>query len=216
VAGTEPREVAGLGRPETPVEKNERVTKARADRRARQTTRNLVWSLLSSLGVVALLIIVVVRPDASLIDSVDFEAVAQEISSEVPGEPITPQLSELWSSNRAEITREPGAEITWSIGLLGPESSYVFIDQGFEADASWVSLRTERSTSTGAVTFGFGADSTLSWDEYDRREDDPGANNAYVIVYADSASTIIIGGTTERAVREVANEVSYLLSMDRS
>jgi hypothetical protein len=143
VAGTEPREVAGLGRPETPAEKNERVTKARAERRARQTTRNLVWSLLSSLGIVALLIIVVVRPDANLIESVDYQAVAKEISSEVPSEPITPQLSELWSANRAEISREPGAEITWSIGLLGPESSYVFIDQGFEADASWVSLRTE-------------------------------------------------------------------------
>jgi|TARA_B110000503_G_scaffold69219_1_gene107975 hypothetical protein len=216
VAGTEPREVAGLGRPETPAEKNERVTKARAERRARQTTRNLVWSLLSSLGIVALLIIVVVRPDANLIESVDYQAVAKEISSEVPSEPITPQLSELWSANRAEISREPGAEITWSIGLLGPESSYVFIDQGFEADASWVSLRTERSASTGEVTFGYGADSTLSWEEYDRSEADPGANNAYVIVYEDSSSTIIIGGTSKRAVSEVADEVSYQLSRGRS
>ncbi|MBT7802785.1 MAG: DUF4245 domain-containing protein, partial [Microbacteriaceae bacterium] len=78
MASQEPREVAGLGRPETPAEKHDRVTKARAERRARQTTRNLVWSLLTSLGIVALLIIVVVRPDNTLVESVDYHSVAAE------------------------------------------------------------------------------------------------------------------------------------------
>ena len=128
MAGKAPREVAGLGRPETPREKSERVAAARAERKARQNTRNLVWSLLASLGVVALLVILVVRPDTNLVDEVDWVEVAAEAKDQLPGEPIVPMLSDLWSANRAEVTSEPGSTATWSIGLLGPERSYVFVD----------------------------------------------------------------------------------------
>ena len=141
----EPAEVAGLGRPETPAEKNDRVQKARALRKGRQNMRNLVWSLLASLGVVALLVIVVVRPDESLVESVQWEAIAEQAAPGLPGEPIVPRLSELWGSNRAEVRKEPGADATWSIGFLGPEQSYVFVDQGFEADAQWIQQRLDNA-----------------------------------------------------------------------
>jgi len=216
VASQEPREVAGLGRPETPAEKHDRVTKARAERRARQTTRNLVWSLLTSLGIVALLIIVVVRPDNTLVESVDYHSVAAEISDELPGRAVVPQLSEQWSANRAGISQEPGASVTWSLGLLGPESSYVFLDQGFSADPSWVALRTDRAPSTGDISFGYDGYPSVVWEEYDRRESDPESNNAYVVMVVWDDSTIIVGGTSQRAVSDVANEVSYQLRRDDS
>jgi hypothetical protein len=212
---TPPREVAGLGRPETPQERQDRVAHARAERRARANLRNLIWSLLASLGVVALLVIVVVRPDTNLVESVDWVSVAEEAEAQLPSAPITPMLSDLWSSNRAEITNEPGANATWSIGLLGPEQSYVFVDQGFGADSSWVAARTERSTSTGNVTFGYGPPNELVWEEYDRREQDPGGIRSYVIVFETADSTIVVGGTDERGVREVANDISYQLTATR-
>lgn len=203
-----PSEVAGLGRPETPAEKNERVQKARALRKARQNMRNLVWSLLASLGVVALLVIVVVRPDESLVESVEWEAIAEEAAPGLPGDPIVPRLSDLWESNRAEIRKEPGADATWSIGFLGPEQSYVFVDQGFNADAQWVQQRLDNARTTGVVMLGFDTSQELPWDEYDRQTIDPGGNRAYVVVTEWNDSVLVVGGTSRQAVHEVAATIS--------
>jgi len=211
VAGKEPREVAGLGRPETPLEKHERVTAARAERRARQSTRNLVWSLLVSLGVVALLIIVVVRPDTNLVQEVDWREVASQSADFLPGEPLSPNLSELWVANRAEIVNEPGSAMTWSIGLLGPENSYVSFDQGFGADASWIAKRTDSAPSTGEVDFGYNSDS-VTWKEYDRTAFDAGSLNSYVVVLDNGDSIIAIAGTSKRAVSEIADDASFQLT----
>jgi len=197
--------------PENPEDKAARVAKARAERRARQNMRNLIWSMLASLGVVALLVIVVVRPDANLVEEIDWREVAEQSTGQLPGEPVVPMLSGLWTSNRAEVTQEPGADITWSIGLLGPEDSYVFVDQGFGANDSWVAQRVEQSASTGDVLLGY-PPNQVEWLEYDRREADPGANNAYVVVLEYDNSIVVVGGNNAKGVMEVANEVSWRLA----
>jgi hypothetical protein len=125
-------------------------------------------------------------------------------------------LSDLWSANRAEVTSEAGSTATWSIGLLGPERSYVFVDQGFEADALWLAERTVRSESTGSVSFGYFPPNELVWDEYDRRDEDPKGNKAYVVVLEGDTFTLVIGGTDERGVREVANDITYQLTQERT
>lgn len=211
MADKEPREVAGLGRPETPLEKNDRVQKARRERRARQTTRNLVWSLLTSLGVVALLIVVVVRPDTNLVEDIDWRVVAQESAGSLPGEPLYPRLYDLWSSNRAEIVNEPGADIVWSIGLLGPENSYVAFDQGFGADATWVAGKVEQSPPSGSVELGYGTN-TLEWIEYDRSAADEGANNAYVLVLEQEEFILVVAGTSKRAVAQITDDITFQLT----
>lgn len=200
--------------PEDPAAKAQRTAKARAERRARQTMKNLVWSLLASLGLVALLIIVVVRPDTNLVETVDWEEVALQSESNLPGDPVVPMLSDLWSSNRAEVTSEPGSEATWSIGLLGPEDSYVFVDQGFGATENWVAVRTENFPSTGTIDFGYSGPNIVTWVEYDRRDVDPGGNNAYVVVYDAGESIIVVGGSDARGVAEVANDLSWQLTQE--
>ena len=211
MADKEPREVAGLGRPETPLEKNDRVQKARQERRARQTTRNLVWSLLTSLGIVALLIVVVVRPDTNLVEDIDWRSVAEESAGSLPSKPLYPQLYDLWSSNRAEIVNEHGADIVWSIGLLGPENSYVSFDQGFGADATWVAGKVEQSPSSGSVELGYGTQ-TLEWTEYDRTAADEGANNAYVLVLEQEGFILVVSGTSKRAVAQITDDITFQLT----
>jgi hypothetical protein len=214
VAAKEPREVAGLGRAETPAEKNDRVQKARQERRARQTMRNLVWSLLVSLGLVALLIVVVVRPDTNLVEDIDWVAVAEEGADSLPSDPLYPRMSELWSSNRAEITTEPGAEVVWSIGLLGPENSYVSFDQGFGADIAWLAAQVDGAPVTGEVEFGYGVD-TLTWQEYDRTESAPGANNAYALALEQEGFFLVVSGTSQQAVAEIVEDVTFQLTTAR-
>jgi len=184
------------------------VTTARAERRSHQTALNLVWSLLVSLGVVALLVVVVVRPDTNLVDEVDWRSVAEESAGSLPAEPLAPFLYDLWTSNRAEISPEPGTDITLSIGLLGPENSYVSFDQGFGADASWVAGKVEQSPLTGEVLLGLEPDTT-TWEEYDRTAFDAGANNAYVLSVVLAESIIVIAGNNKRAVEQVAEDVSF-------
>lgn len=204
------REILTSG-PEHPEDKAARVAKARAERRARQNMRNLVWSVLASLGLVALLVIVVVRPDTNLVEEIDWQEVAEQSADQLPGEPVVPMLSDLWSSNRAEVSQEPGADVTWSIGLLGPEDSYVFVDQGFGANDAWVAARVEQSASTGKVLLGY-APNQVEWLEYDRRDMDPTGNNAYVVVFEYEDSIVVVGGTNAKGVIEVANEVSWRLA----
>ena len=55
--------VAELGRAETPGETAERKAAASATRRSGQTALNLFIAVLASLGVVAFVVVVVVRPD---------------------------------------------------------------------------------------------------------------------------------------------------------
>lgn len=197
--------------PEHPEDKAARVAKARAERRARQNMRNLIWSMLASLGVVALLVIVVVRPDTNLVNEVDWRVVADQSADQLPGDPVVPMLSDLWVANRAEVSSEAGAGATWSIGLLGPEDSYVFVDQGFGASDEWLALRTERSPSTGEVDLGYSPDQ-VTWVEYDRREVDPAGNNAYIVVLETPQSTVVVGGTNAKGVTEVATDLSWRLA----
>lgn len=204
MAAKKPREVAGLGRPETPEETRERVAKARAERRARQTFPNLIWSMVASLGVVALLIFVVVRPDENLVPSVDWVEVAQTARAELPSEPIAPALPEGWSANRAEITSEPGTSQVWSVGLLSPDDAFVFVDQGFDADASWVAERTQAGQVTAEIALDGEEGSVVLWSEYDRRDVDPGGIYSYILVTNFDGFTVVVGGTAEAAVLEVA------------
>jgi len=214
VAKRTPTEVAELGRPETPEETQARIAKARAERRGRQTVRNLVGSLVASLGVMALLIFVVVRPDTSLVETIDWEEVASQAAIQLPAAPVVPTLSPEWTSNRAEITQAAGAEIVWSVGLISADQGFVFIDQGFQADRQWVGVRTRQALSTGDVSLG-DTSAPVIWVEYDRRANNSQSNYAYLLVHSTDTSTIVVGGTRAEAVTEVATAVSEFLMKEQ-
>jgi len=211
VASKQPAVVAGLGRPETPEETQARLAKARQERRGRQTIRNLVGSLLASLAVVALLVFVVARPDSSLVEEVDWRGLAGQAADQVPGTLVVPDLSGEWSANRAEISSAPGAVVVWSVGFVSQTQGFVFLDQGFDADSSWIQARTRQARQTAELTLGADSGPGLEWIEYDRRAQDPSGNYAYILVHLGDSSTIVVGGTSADAVAEVARVVTESL-----
>lgn len=204
---SKPREVAGLGRPETPQEKNDRVREARAERKARQNMRNLVWSLLTSLGVVALLVFVVARPDTNLVTPVEWQEVALQAQDQAPGELVVPELPAQWSANRAEISGESGTEALWSVGFIGPNQSFVFLDQAFGADQQWLVEKTKQSQATETLELSSG-DTVLVFQEFDRRDSDPTGNYSYLLVHESTDAIIVIGGNNADAVIVVAQAVT--------
>jgi hypothetical protein len=176
--------------------------------------RNLVGSLLASLGVMALLIFVVVRPDSSLVEPIDWQQVASQASAQLPESPVVPELSDEWVANRAEISSAAGVQAVWSVGFVSPDQGFVFLDQGFQADAQWVGVRTRQAQPTGEVSVGAAGDEVV-WVEYDRRANDPDGNYAYILVLSTESSTIVVGGTRAELVLEVATAVTRTVTKEQ-
>jgi hypothetical protein len=187
--------VAELGRAETPDEIADRKAAASARRRSNQTAVNLVLALLASLGVVALVVLVVVRPDSIERDPVDYAAVAADAQGAVDVPLVVPDLPEGWTANRAELQTGEGDGIdSWEIGLLTPGEQYIGLVQGIRGDPLWVSEQTANAEATDRITIG-----DRVWTVYDRRDvQDPG-NLAYALTTVEGDSTIVLGGTASDA-----------------
>lgn len=183
--------VAELGRPETPDETAARKAESSARRRSNQTTLNLVLALLASLGVVALIFLVVVRPQSVEREPVDWAANARDAQSEFDVPLVAPSLPEGWTANRAEAGGDGADGVqTWRIGFLTPSGQYIGLVQGVDANDTWVSQQTVQAEATDRILIG-----GTGWTAYDRRDvDDPG-NVAYALVATFDRSTVVLGGT---------------------
>lgn len=183
--------VAELGRAETPQETAERTAASRARRRSNQTALNLFIAVLASLGIVAFLVMVVVRPDqGSLREPVDYLASAAEARGVVDAPIVAPPLPESWSANHAELRTGSDDVTTWSVGFTTPKRSYLAIIQGIEANTSWVADQVRDARAGATVTI-----DGITWTSYDRRDaSDPG-NVAYALVTTTGDSTIVLAGT---------------------
>ena len=183
--------VAELGRPETPDEIADRKAAASARRRGNQTTLNLVLALLASLGIVALIVLVVVRPQSVDRPAVDYHATAVDAQKAVDVPLAVPELPDGWSANRAELVPAgaDGVE-SWQIGLLTPSTQYIGFVQGIDANATWVSQQVVQAKAGDSIQI----DGT-TWQVYDRRDvDDPG-NVAYALSAVFGRSTVVLAGT---------------------
>lgn len=185
--------VAELGRAETPQETAERKATASAKRRGNQTALNLFVAVLASLVLVGFLVMVVVRPDnGSLVDPVDYLAVAEGAQGTTDQQVVAPVLPDAWSANHAELRTGSDNVTTWQVGFTTPEENYLAIIQGIDANTSWVAEQV-RGARAGVVVRIDG----VEWTSYDRRDvTDPG-NVAYALVTTHGDSTIVLAGTAE-------------------
>lgn len=187
-----------------------RREEARRLRQQRQTTVNLVWSLIASLGLVVFLVVVVARPDVSQTPRIDWQAVAASSSDSAPGALVVPRLNDSWTANRADLSQD-GDVTVWTIGLLGPAGEFVQVLQGFEATSSWEESQVLGSALTEEVVLPGANGATILWRFYDRSEaEDPG-NRVFVLATDTPSGTVIVAGTTRDAVSLVASDLSVSL-----
>jgi len=185
--------VAELGRPETPEETWARKDAARRSRREHQTAFNLVLALIASLGIVLFLVLVVVRPDQTVDRSVDYQQIASQ--AKVPGvELAAPDLPKGFSSNRADFQDGSSDQVrVWTVGLVTPDRQYIGLQQGIDANASWVSNQLDQEPATGDRTI-----AGTKWTVYDRRDEGKDAgNHAYSLVTTIDRNTIVLSGTAD-------------------
>lgn len=159
------------------------------EHRAAQTTRNLIWALLATLVVVLFLVLVVVRPNPASLPAIDYGAVASQAQDQLGAPVAAPALPDAWRANEAEL-RKSGDIDVWYIGFITPEEQFIALNQGINANATWVDNVLERETSTGTVRI-----DGIEWTVYDHRKSDDPGNLAYALVAEVGASTFVLHGT---------------------
>ncbi|SBN62549.1 Protein of unknown function (DUF4245) [Curtobacterium sp. 9128] len=201
--------VAELGRPETAEETWARKDSARRARRQHQTAFNLVLALIASLGIVVFLVAVVARPDGAVDRSVDYQQVAAQ--ADVPGVTLAaPELPDSYSANRADYKDKAADGVdVWTVGFLTPDKQYVGLQQGIDANPTWVANQLDQHAATGSRSIG-----GTKWTVYDRRAEGKDAGNqAYSLVATFGQNTVVLAGTADDAsFRKIAAGVAKQLS----
>ncbi|MFJ4075593.1 DUF4245 domain-containing protein [Curtobacterium sp. NPDC089991] len=201
--------VAELGRPETAEETWARKDAARTARRQHQTAFNLVIALIASLGIVLFLVAVVVRPNTTVDRTVDYQQIAADAHV---GDIIlaAPDLPSGFTSNRADFSDKTSDDVdVWTVGFVTPDKQYLSLQQGVDANGSWVSNQLDQRPSTGTRVI----DGT-KWTVYDRRaEGSDAGNHAYSLVSTFGTNTIVLSGTADdSSYRTVATAVTKQFS----
>jgi hypothetical protein len=180
-----PAVVAELGRPETAQETADRKAAASAKRRSNQTVLNLVIATVASLAIVAFLVSVVVRPEPPAVEPIDFAGIAAETGETV----VVPVLPPGWSANDARFGNSHEVP-TWYVGFITPGTQFIALEQGLDANPSWLEATLDGATATTTARV-----DELTWTVYDQREaKDPG-NFAYSMSTEVDGTTIVLHGT---------------------
>jgi hypothetical protein len=186
-----PPVVAERGRPETPEEASIRRDEARRNRRARQTTFNLVVATLASLLLAAFFGILMSNPGSPGVDDVDYAAAAADAQGGIDERLVAPDLPDGWRANRAELETGNDGVTVWRLGLLTPGNEFIGVKQGIDANPTWLAAQVENTSETGSASLG-GIDWTI-------REGDPGGNLSRAMSGVDGASTLVLYGTADDA-----------------
>jgi hypothetical protein len=185
----------------------ERKEEQRRLRRQRQTTKNLVASLVVSLGIVLLLVLVVPRPAGNQVASIDWTVVASQSAESAPGPLIVPVLDATWQANRADL-RQSGVVTEWTVGLISSTGEFVSVVQGFGADRSWVSDQVLGQADSGEVSLGASPEGQVSWIGFDRSAVANPGNRVFAVATPTADGWVIVSGMTETSVTAVAADIS--------
>jgi Protein of unknown function (DUF4245) len=164
------------------------MAEARRKRRANQTVRNLIGSLIASLAIVLFLVLVVVRPEPTP-PAVDYIAAASEAEASLGTAVIAPIVPPTWSANRAELAGSGGID-EWTIGFITAENTFLGLLQGFTDEQSWLqdALRDPGAGETVRIA-------GVEWQRYDRRGVDGVGLREIALVTSTAESTVVLYGT---------------------
>jgi len=173
---------------ETPEEKADRVAESRRKRRANQTTKNLVASIVASLGIVLFLVLVVVRPDP-VPPTIDYVATAAEAEASLGTLVVSPVVPPSWSANRAELAGSSGID-EWNIGFITDNRTFLGLLQGFTDEQGWLRDALRDPGDGEPVTI-----AGVDWQFYDRRGVDGVGLREVALVTMTPESTVVLYGT---------------------
>jgi len=185
------------------------MSDAAAQRRARQTLINLLLSLAATVGVMVLLVLSVPRDDSNRVQPVDYEAIANQASSEAPGQLLVPTIPVDWYSNAARY-RSPAQDgvANWYVGFVGPNDEFLAMTQGMDVNQTWIQLMLESNKPSGEVVI-----QGKSWSVYESaRENNPPKSKDYMLVLEYENNAVFVYGVAPKDMLEdLASQLGVLI-----
>ena len=189
---------------------------AARERRAKQTTRNLIYSLAATAALVLVMVLVTPRPTTSLVQPVDYKASANDIRDTAKLPVLAPKLlAKGWYSNSARWNSQTADGVdNWYVGFVGPKNQYLGITQGFNANPTWVMVQLKGDLPQGAVTI-----AGKRWTVWQATaKNDPPKTRDYAMVTEVTSGTrtdsvLVYGTATKSEFREFATLVAQQLKV---
>ena len=190
--------------PTTPQEIAEAKAEARRLRRQRQTAKNLIASLVASLGIVIFLVLVVARPDGQVAEPIDYVAVGAAAEAESGYDLAIPELDETWSSNRADLREEPTGDV-WRVGLISASGGFVQIVHYLDTDDVTNEIPDDGVNGSETLTSLNGA--SYEWSSRDRSDVEGAGNDVYLLWTPVSNGNLVLRGTSQASVLSIASQL---------
>lgn len=183
------------------------MSSAAAQRRAKQTIRNLILSMLVTLGVVLLIVLGVPRDDSNRIAQVDYQQIAQEAAASVSQAPLAPNIPDDWWSNSARLQTEFGVS-AWYVGFVTDDNQYLGLSHAFESNPSWEALSLQGNWLESEVEI-----SGLTWEIWPTlTPSSPPGTKELAMLHRFDGEAVVIYGTASRADFELlASEIAKQL-----
>ena len=164
-----------------------------AKHRAKQTVRNLILSLLVSLGLMVALVLGVPRDDSNRVNPVDYAQIAQEAEATVNKTVLAPTVPADWYSNGARLENELDVQ-SWYIGFVTPDNQFIGMNQAFESNPSWLALTLQGNWQDGEVVL-----DGKTWQIWPTlTPSNPPGTKEYAMVHEHEGSAVVIFGTAKK------------------
>lgn len=207
-----PNIVAELGRPETPAETAARKAEGSRLYKQRKTVNNLVFSLLVTVGLVAVIYLMVPRAEGNFAElSIDVEQAASQAGADRPL--AVPDVPETWKAKQATLRTTDGVSV-WQVLYTTENEAHASVVQAYRTDGAevspqWISEKLESQTPTGTEQLG-GVDWTV-YDHPERRADQ--VNMRFGFEGLIDGDTVLVYGTDDSGtIRVLTTQVTQSLA----
>jgi hypothetical protein len=170
------------------------VSDKAAERRAKATVRNLVYSMLVTMGIVLLLILGVPRDDTNRIQPVAYQEIAISASSAEGQLVLAPEIPAEWFSNAARLDNTLGVR-GWYVGFVTDDNQFIGLSQAFETNPSWEAEMLKTNLLEGEIEI-----AGLTWEIWPTRSpSNPPGTKEFALKHNFGDSAVVIYGTAERS-----------------
>ena len=165
-----------------------------AERRAKATVRNLVYSMLVTLGVVLLLILGVPRDDSNRIQPVDYQEIAVSASNAEGVIVLAPEIPAEWYASAARLDNTLGVR-GWYVGFVTEDNQFIGLSQAFLTNPSWESEMLKTNLYEGEIEI-----AGLTWEIWPTRSpSNPPGTKEFALKHNFGDSSVVIYGTASRS-----------------
>jgi hypothetical protein len=170
------------------------VSDKAAERRAKATVRNLVYSMLVTLGIVLLLILGVPRDDSNRVQPVAYQEIAISASNSEGKLVLAPEIPAEWFSSAARLDNTLGVR-GWYVGFVTDDNQFIGLSQAFETNPSWEAEMLRTNLLEGEIEI-----AGLTWEIWPTRNpSNPPGTKEFALKHNFGDSAVVIYGTAERS-----------------